>query len=387
MEVIRFSVGRDRRLHRAITLVLAGTATIALGCGDGGRERASAPQPTMRVPLLRDSAGWPHLAMSADSFCVDAVPSIQCRPFRIGGVAYTVTAEGHPENFDDSLEPRSEGVRQVRIYDDSARVVYQEDFRSPFADSTDESRNWVDVEVRGLEDAAGAAQAFLFTYTAYVRRETVPDVYHRIVAPRGDRLQVLGPKLSHSYYGRLGPIPSSRRGAMRLLDRNRFVVEEWRHYFAAFVPYHVDFGCKAGAETCLTLALTDSIDGLARFDVDAERQIELNYELTAELDFDTATVELFVTPGAERGERVRVGSREIKVLGGAGRVRFGRAGIDGTAGDVTKDDWLHIRLVNGRTGWIRGHDDFSAIGLRRVVRPTPGSEFPEPPVRTEMNDL
>ena len=396
MDAIRLPLG-----HRVIALAFAGIATVALGCGDGERDSGSSglPRPTMIVPPVIDSAGWSHLAMSADSFCVDAVPSIHCRAFRIGGGAYTITAEGHAENFHQSYENLPEGVRQVRIYDDSARVVYQEAFRSPFADSTTERlrfmmqpdnlaepTNWVDVEVTGLEDAAGLAQAFLITYSAYVRRGTVPDVYQRIVAPRAGKLQALVPKFTH--YGDLAALrEGSRRGAKRLLDGNRLIVREWRNYFSASVPYHVDFGCKPGTATCLTLALPDSIAGLARFDVDAQEHMRVNYEFTAELDFDNATVDLFAAPGAEKRERVRLGSREIKVLGGAGRVRFGGAGIDGTPGDLTKDDWLHIQLPSGRSGWIHGHDDFTAIGLIRAERTPPGSEPPEPPPRTEMNEL
>jgi hypothetical protein len=366
--------------RRAIPLVLAGIASTALACGD--RERASVPPPppaaaTSPAPPAAparsasdsaDSERARRLAAS-DSTCEDAIPSPLCRPFTIDGVAYTVEIEDDGETY-------PVGVRRVRIYDDSARLVYEEQvFDDQPADDSDERQT--DVKVEGLEDASGRPRGFLLTYISQVGIR-IPWIYERILAPRGRTLRTLVPKFAHpgttgvygesSYGSSLLLREGSHRGAVRLFEGDRLLVAEWRNRYTAHIPYRVNLDCAPATESCIRLALTDSIGGLARFPLDTLWHVS-QYEGNSPV-----TVEVFAAPGAGQSERVTFNRRELKLLEGAGRVRFGGEGIDGTDTDLTKDDWLRVRFgTEGRTGWVRGAKTFDALGLGKIPRPAPGS--------------
>ncbi|HET9010168.1 MAG TPA: hypothetical protein VFN38_00070 [Gemmatimonadaceae bacterium] len=315
--------------------VLLFAAMVAVGCRDrDAREANVAPRATAAAVALvvGGSALVPSRAVP------EGVPLLVLGPFLVNGMPYTVEMERYLNDPDTA-------VRRIRLRDSTRRVVHEEDLAAMLqGDST----SWIELSVGPLEDAAGRARGLEIQYGFFPSAPNSGDAF-MILVPRDGALRPLTPRISYS--GNLDPLPSGAQPrSQRLLPGDRAVIKPWMYNYAAVVPVHVDLGCEPGSPSCITLALPDSIAGLARFAVEAEpRAIE-----------SAAAVELFPAPGNATPERIQLvaGSR-IAVLGGAGRVSFDRSrGMD----LVVTEDWLLVR-VNDRTGWVHGAATYGALGL------------------------
>jgi hypothetical protein len=291
-----------------------------------------------------------ELPAEADWTCRNAVVAAAsyCRPYRIENVLYTVEFEPNEQR----------AVKRVRVHDDSARVVYDEDVA---AFVPKDVQGGLKFSVKGVADGAGRERGLWFTYA--FRRADRDSVAYRIVVARGGRLQALTPPFN---YGELAATPvGAQDGSMRLFEGDRFFVAQWRSDFESFMPYRVDFACTTGSSMCIGPA--DSIAGLARFEVDPISQIADAHWKAADT---TVTIDLFADPAAKQSNRVKIepGSR-IGILGGAGRSLVGKVG-DSTYYALMKDDWLQLR-VKERTGWIRSNKGFAAIADLARDGPSP----------------
>ena len=310
-------------------------AMLSVGCRDRGTGKANvAPRAANPAPAPLVSGGVPAPATVPPG----GIPLLVQGPFLVDGMKYTVEMERY-------LNAPDTAVRRIRVKDSTQYVVYEEDLVALLHGDT---TSWIDLSATPLEDAAGRARALMLDYGFYPSAPNSGEEF-MIVVRRGNELRPLSPRIS--YVGNKDPLPSGAQPrSRRLQPGDRTVLKPWLFNYAAVVPVHVDLGCEPGSASCITLALPDSIAGLARFAVEAE---------PGAID-STATVELFPAPGAATSEEIRLaaGSR-IEVLGGAGRVSFDRS--QGMDLGVT-DDWLFIR-VNGRTGWVHGGRTYEALGL------------------------
>jgi hypothetical protein len=310
-----------------LVLVLA-TVVSALSCNERAPDRAS----PSTIVVSRDSVAPTGAARL----------NLRLGPWMIEGARYTLEMERYLHGSDTA-------VRHVRVTNDSGRVVYEEEVAALLADGW-QDESWIEVSANALEDAGGRPRGLELVYAFYPSAPTT-GVSFRILAPREGGMKALTPMMT--YAGEVDNLPAgSQPFSQRLLDGNRFVAELWRYSFAALVPLRVDLDCTPGSDRCVTIALPDSIGGLARFRVEATpRPIDA-----------TATIELFPAPNAAAAERVtiRPGSK-VEILGGAGRVELNESDPPVVTIDAS-DDWLHVR-IDGRTGWVQSEQTFNAIGL------------------------
>jgi hypothetical protein len=266
------------------------------------------------------------------------VPLLVKGPYLVDGEPYTIEMERYINNPDTA-------VRRIQVRDSARRVVYDEDL---VAILHGDSTSWIELFAEPIEDASGRVRGLQLAYAFYPSAPNSGEQF-MVVAPRGGALRPLTPRIG--YLGNRDVLPSgTQSGSQKLLPGDRMVIKPWMYNYAAVVPVHVDLGCAPGAPSCVTIALPDSIAGLARFAVEAK---------TRAID-SAATIELYSAPGVAAPEHIQlvVGSR-IEVLRGAGRVSFDRReGME----LVVVDDWLQVR-VNGRTGWVHGAETYGALGL------------------------
>ncbi len=322
----------------AITFAACG---IALGCSDGAR--AGATPETAAVAVATTNALAPVTSKSLPRGAV--VPSKLLGPFIIDSATYTVELVRYAVNGDT-------GVSRVLIRDSTWRAVYNEDLAG-ILDSDPDS--WTDVSADVLEDAARRPRALLLIYSVSPSAPGAGESF-RFVAPRSGRVQALTPMFDDAGNTSAGPpfslVAGQQPASKRLLEGNRMNLYRNRGYFGVIVPIRIDLGCPAGAETCVALALTDSVGGLARIDVDA----------TPGDIPETDAVPLFARPDpTTTADRVTIAPGDkVEVLGGAARVVIGRDASNLSL--RVRDEWLQIR-VNGFTGWIHGEMAFELIGL------------------------
>lgn len=309
-------------------------AMLAAGCRDRAAQTANAAPRATEVAPAPVVSGVP----APSTISPGSVPLRVQGPFLVDGMPYTVELERYVNAPDTA-------VRRIRVKDSTQHVVYEEDIQGMLHG---DSLSWIELSAGPLEDAAGRARALELDYGFYPSAPNSGEDF-MILVPRGNALRPI--TLRVGYTGNRDPLPSGARpGSRRLQPGDRMVIKPWMYSYAAVVPVHVDLGCEPGSSNCITVALPDSIAGLARFAVEATpRAID-----------STATVELFPAPGAATSDHVQlVAGRTVEVLGGAGRVSFDRS--EGMNLVVT-DDWLFIR-VNGRTGWVHGAETYYALGL------------------------
>jgi hypothetical protein len=330
--------------HRQFLLA----AVVAIGCrervaqhehpGPGGGTRAAAAALTGNAPAPSPNQPGSAPILAPPASQRGSVPLLVLGPYLIDSVRYTVEMDRYVNDPDTA-------VRRIQVKDSTRRVVYDEDLVAMLhGDST----SWIELSAEPLEDASGRARAFELDYQFYPSAPSSGEGF-MLVAPRGGVLRPLTPRIG--YFGNREPMKSgAQAGSLKLLPGDRMVIKPWMYNYAAVVPVRVDLGCEPGAPSCVTVALPDSIAGLARFAVEAEPRV---------ID-SAATIELYSAPGVAAPAHIQlvVGSR-IEVLGGAGRVSFDRReGMD----LVVVDDWLQVR-VNGRTGWVHGAETYGALGL------------------------
>jgi hypothetical protein len=321
--------------------------------------RARAPE----IRAARIAAEAERRARVRDSLCGGAPVSVssECQPVSVEGAEYVVELE--PADARAGERP----VNRVRVYDDSARLVYDENVAAMvevpmlFSDPEESEMDAADsaalrdaptrvraaLVVEVLEDAGGRPRGLLFTYRPWGGGGSFS---YRIVVPRAGKLQSLAPQFSK---GTVEWLPrGSQANSRRLLEGNRFFTWDRRAHLLAFVLNRVDFDCEGGAPACVAFA-SDSIGGLPRFAVSTDGG-------QPRLD-TTATIELFNAPGA-RVKPARVTLQPgtmLELLGAAGRLPVGPMRYREYV-RWQDEDWLNVR-INGRTGWIHGAAGFAAI--------------------------
>ena len=311
--------------RNAITFAACG---IALGCSDGAR--AGATPETAAVTVATTHALPPVTSTSLPRGAV--VPSKLLGPFTIDSATYTVELVRYAVGGDT-------GVSRVLIRDSTRRAVYNE-VVAGIVDSDPDS--WTDVSADVIEDAARRPRALLLMYSVSPSAPGTGESF-RFVAPRSGRVQALTPMFDDAGNTSAGPPFSLAAGqqpaSKRLLEGNRMRLYRHRGYFGAIIPVRIDLRCAPGAESCVALALTDSVAGLAHIDVDA----------TPGDIPETDAVPLFARPDSTTtAEPVRIAPGDkVEVLGGAARVVMGRE-VSKLSLSVS-DEWLQIR-VNGYTG-------------------------------------
>jgi hypothetical protein len=248
-------------------------------------------------------------------------------PFRIGTRAYRVLVEHTPVQGDTS-------ATGFRIVDDAGQVHFRHDYgRTPQDEET--MTTWhVHVQPYGATDGQA-----LSVYEQVYPSAPLSGAALRIFVPRQDRLVSLTPPIT--LYGEIG----------RFHDGAQYF-EIWRYEFALVVPTVVNLSCTTADAACLTTRPKAGLtERLAIYDVRTDlRPIE-----------QEAALVLYALPGAAAGRTVTVTPRStVQVLEAASVVTIKT--VDTGLFMDAEDDWLHVR-IDGHEGWIRGSEDFRAIGL------------------------
>jgi hypothetical protein len=260
-------------------------------------------------------------------------------PFTVDDVRYTVVL---------SLlqHEGAETVQRLSIVDDSGRVHFEE-LREPAVAAQHGFESTLSIRAATLDGATGSGLLLIRKHTP-----TAPltGVTYQVFGKRDDQLQPLSAPLS--WYGE-HPLQDTSQSVVRLDDGDILMLDLWRFHFGVTLPLHLNLGCAPGAEGCLRPSATPSPDApeFGLLDVAAEPG-----EPQAR-----SYITLLASPGVETGARIPVhADSRIQVLQAAARVSL-RAGA--TVDVIVRDEHLRIR-IDGREGWIRGPEDFEAIGLQ-----------------------
>jgi hypothetical protein len=260
-------------------------------------------------------------------------------PFTLDSLSYTLV-------LSVLQHAGAETVQRFTIVDDSGRVHFEETLDAPVA------------APHGFEATATLRALYIEGVTGrgvLLIRERQPSapltgVTYQIFGQGSDQLQPLTAPLS--WYGEQ-PLQDTTARALRLDLGDVLMLQLWRFHFGVTLPLRFDLACEPGADTCVQPAATPAPDApeFGLLEVDAElREPQARSYIT-----------LLAQPGAANGARVPVhADSRIQVLQAAARVSL-RAG--GTLDVIVRDEHLRVR-IDGREGWIRGPEDFEAIGLQ-----------------------
>jgi hypothetical protein len=261
---------------------------------------------------------------------------VEAGPYELDGVPFTLVTHIVRHAGEQS-------VHALQLVDREGRVHHEASFERP------------EVATWGLE--------FTLTVTAWPVRATSGDgllLSYEFMpsAPmtgesvqgfgvRGGTLRPLWPPLEE--YGELQLPGVDATGARGDGD---VILKSWRYHFGLLLPLAIDWSCAPGSPTCVQLVppRADTVSGLAVFDVWTDLRTPTS----------AGSITLYAAPLSDAREVLRVlTTSAIEVIEAAASASLS---ADQRLGVTVRDEFLRVR-IDGREGWIRGPEDFEAIGL------------------------
>jgi hypothetical protein len=236
-----------------------------------------------------------------------------------------------------------QSVHALQLVDNAGRVHHEASFERP------EVATWgleFTLTVTAWPVRAASGDGLLLSYE-FMPSAPMTGASVQGFGVRGGTLRPLWPPLEE--YGELQLPAVDAAGARGDGD---VILKSWRYHYGLLLPLAIDWSCAPGSPECIQLEppRADTASGLGLFDVWTDLRTPPG----------DGSVTLHAAPLSDVREVVPVlTTSAIEVIEAAAGVSLS---YDQRLGVTVRDEFLRVR-IDGREGWIRGPEDFEAIGL------------------------